>query len=253
MCSQPKAQERFSPQGFLTTGRCSKYIWTVVLFACTVLLTGCDKTKGIETVEALCARDGGERIFDTVYVDGYFYESSSSDDCLDCRYALGTHGFEYVDLPVRGDARFGRRLGLAPGYYRYSLSKRGDSRCEVWNRLARAQELIKEAGVSEAECIAVSPLPSKPEGYSYRQTLRALMVDELPILVNEWSVQDTSSGTVLATIRDYQFTSKLTQMLDMSGHGGNADATCLDIGSYARSVTTLPTRVLRDPSKRISE
>lgn len=72
----------------------AKCIYVTILLVCSALLTGCDKAKGIESVERLCAKDGGERIFDTVYVGGFLYESSSSDDCRHCRYALGAHRLE---------------------------------------------------------------------------------------------------------------------------------------------------------------
>lgn len=48
----------------------------------------------------------------------------------------------------------------------------------------------------------------------------------------------------MAQVKDYQFTSKLTAMLDMSGHGGNPDQKCMAGGAYSGELRYLRSRAL---------
>jgi hypothetical protein len=73
-----------------------------------------------------------------------------------------------------------------------------------------------------------------------------MSVDGLPIKASEWILVDSDGQHVLAQVRNYQFTSKLTAMLDMSGGGGNPDAMCMTAAQHSDSAPTLPLRVLRD-------
>jgi hypothetical protein len=64
------------------------------------LCTGCDRAKGLATVEKLCARDGGEQIFDTMYVSGYLREGEDYF-CHACIEHLGRRDFERVYASVK--------------------------------------------------------------------------------------------------------------------------------------------------------
>lgn len=206
-------------------------------------LVGCDKAKGVAAVEDLCAKDGGEHIYATAYAHGYLTDSRSYF-CSSCIELLGNRKFEYIDARITGP---GERDGK---YFRYSLGAKGDADCEEW-RDPQAERLLMQLGIREGQCIVVTALPDMPKGYVYvRKGMRISVDAAIKVVLDEWRLSEIDSGTVVARIRDYQFTSKMSSMLDMSGHGGNPDATCMSADEKARSVTTLPERVLRDPMRK---
>lgn len=207
-------------------------------------LAGCDKARGIAAVKQLCEKDGGERIFDTTYVPGYATYNNRSHFCSACIELLGDRKFKYLDAEV--DMGNGVK-----SFFRYSLGKSGDARCETWSRQLDAPRLLRELDIREDECVIASELAGPPDGYTYARHGSTVDIgDRIQVAVDNWEISHAKSGAVLARVRDYQFTSKMTSLLDMSGHGGNPDATCFDPGEKVRSVVTLPERVLRDESKR---
>lgn len=216
-----------------------------ILMVMALSLVGCDKAKGIAAVEELCAQDGGERIFDTAYVAGYVTGNGGGNYfCNSCIELLGDRKFEYLDAEV--DIGTG-----AKRLFRYSLGHADDPRCETWRQKSDAPRLLRQLDIREDECVIVTELAGPPNGYVYAR--RGSTVDvgnRLQVAVDHWEIWHAKSGTVLARVRDYQFTSKLTSLLDMSGHGGNPDATCFKPGAKARLTVTLPERVLRDSRKQ---
>jgi hypothetical protein len=62
--------------------------------------------------------------------------------------------------------------------------------------------------------------------------------------LDEWSIEATETGEVLARYRYYTFVSKQAAILDMSGGGGNPDASCGGLNEYGQNVTGLAKRVL---------
>ncbi len=166
-------------------------------------------------------------------------------------YVLGRHEFEYVDALV-GKDRIGL-LRLPPGYYRYSRSRVGDVRCDVWKRKPEIRRILRQAGFEDDECIAITPLSEAPGGYALRHSrisppthrrIRTSAGFWPRIGLDEWSIEATDTGEILAEFRNYSFTSKLAAVLDASGGGGNPDASCVGAVDYGLSVSGLAKRVL---------
>jgi hypothetical protein len=67
--------------------------------------------------------------------------------------------------------------------------------------------------------------------------------------LDEWSIEATETGEILARYRYYTFVSKLAAVLDASGGGGNPDASCGGLNEYGPIVTGLAKRVLGADSK----
>jgi hypothetical protein len=192
-------------------GKLSDLATAALLAVVALSLVGCDKAKGIAAVKELCAKDGGERIFDTTYVAGYLTHDRRDYFCDVCIEQLGDRKFEYVDARVRvgnGSERF----------FRYTLGKLGDPRCESWSRKFDAPRLLRQLDIAEDECVIASELAGPPDGYTYaRHGSRVDVGNQIQVVVDDWVLSDAKSGAVLARVRDYQFTSKLTSLLDMSG------------------------------------
>lgn len=221
------------------------FIW---ITAAIVLVLVWDRWNGALAVMSLCKRDGGERIFETAYAPGYLLDETNYF-CLGCFEAIGRHQFEYADARVEfvPKHRF-----PSNSYLRYSLGTKGDPECESWSTQVNAEILLREAGIKEHECVRVRMLSREPSGYALINTRSKIGVRGATIELNEWSIQRTDTGNVFARIRDYQFTSKLTAAMDMSGHGGNPNQNCMDLREYGQKVTTFGARVLRDQAKRSS-
>jgi hypothetical protein len=209
-----------------------------------------ERYYGMQLAQQMCEKDGGLKINRTVHARGYLSEGGD-DECSRCMYQLGRHEFEYVDALVVKD-RIGL-LQLPPGYYRYSRSRVGDVRCDAWKRQPDTRFWLKNAGFADDECIAITPLSEAPGGYALRFTRTwpprhprlTTSVGFWPrVGLDEWSIEATETGEVLARFRNYSFTSKLAAVLDASGGGGNPDASCVGAVEYGRTVSGLAKRVL---------
>lgn len=219
------------------------FIW---ITAAIVLVLVWDRWNGALAVMSLCKADGGEHVFETTHAPGYLVDETRYF-CLRCIESIGSGPFEYADALVEFVP--GKRFP-SNSYLRYSLGPKGDPDCEAWSSQANAEILLRKAGVRENECVRVNLLPEKPSGYALVNSRTKLTVRGATVALNEWRIERTDTAHVLARIRDYQFTSTWTSLLDMSGHGGNADQKCMDGRDYVTKLGSLPERVLRDPLKR---
>jgi hypothetical protein len=197
-----------------------------------------ERWHGMSMVRKLCARDGGEQIFATTRAEGYLRQSHRYF-CGPCVAALAKRKFRYIDIqtPDRSSAQ--------DEYFRYTLAARGSDRCETWRgKQANAERLLREAGLREDECVVVTRLSERPVEHALLQRGQRLPQGWVVLGLNQWTVVDERSGELLARVNDYQFVARITALMDMSGHGGNADEKCLKGNSYVRSVSTLAERVL---------
>ncbi len=209
-----------------------------------------ERYYGIQLAQGMCEKDGGLTINRTVHAPGFLTEGGD-DQCPRCMYVLGRHEFEYVDALV-GKDRIGL-LRLPPGYYRYSRSRVGDVRCDAWKRQPEIRRYLTQAGFADDECIAITPLSEAPGGYALRHTRTwpprheriRMSVGFWPrVGLDEWSIEATETGEILAKFRNHSFTSKLAAVLDASGGGGNPDASCVGAVEYGLTVSGLAKQVL---------
>lgn len=225
-------------RNMLRNEKARQLVHSAILAMAAVGLVGCDKARGVAAVKELCAKDGGLKILGTADVPGYLTDFHDYF-CTGCIELLGGRAFDYADAHVT-DA--GRALSK---YYRYSLGQVGDANCETWQNVPEAGRRLRELGVKEDECVVVVELSERPAGLALSQRWSTVSYGDVTVRLNEWLLRDETSATTLAQIRDYQFTSKLTAMLDMSGHGGNPDRTCMRPGEYVKAVATLKKQVPR--------
>jgi hypothetical protein len=197
-----------------------------------VALGGCGKAAGVGAVKELCAKDGGLKILSPANVPGYLTEFDEYF-CIGCVELLAGRHFDYADAHVTDRGKAGGQ------YFRYSLGRAGDAACESWQSTPEAGRVLQELGIKGDECVVVTELPERPVGLTISQRWSTLRYDGVEVRLNQWQLTDERTGTMLAQIKDYQFTSRLTAMLDMSGHGGNPDARCLSQRDYLNAVQTL--------------
>lgn len=193
------------------------YIRVAALAMVALALAGCGRAAGIETVKELCAKDGGLRILSSTEVQGYLTDSKNYF-CTGCVELLARRDFAYVDAHVTDTGKAGGQ------YYRYSLGRAGDAACETWQSTAEAGRLLRDRGLKGDECIVVTELAERPVGLALTQRWSTLHHAGVEVRLNEWQLVDERTSTTLAQIKDYQFTSRLTALHDMSGHGGNSMA-----------------------------
>lgn len=212
---------------------------------------------GKAAVEKLCAYDGGLRINETTYVPGYLFlvpsRPGADSDCLDCLSELGHHKFEYVDLYLPYDERTHQVpsswVSDEVGYYRLSLSKLGDQRCDAFLKHLSLRHL--GLGFAPDECVAVEHLPMRPAGYVFSTRFRQY-VDEngVEIGVDEAFIVHEPTDRTIASLRNYIFTSSFWLPWDEASKGGHQDASCYLAGF--NSPREFKQRVLRDMTKNIS-
>jgi len=89
-------------------------------------------------------------------------------------------------------------------------------------------------------------VPGRPVEHLLLQRAKDVPEAGIDLRLNQWTVVDERSGKLLAQVNDYLFVSRITALMDMSGHGGNADEKCMKGSTYGESVNTLATRVLGD-------
>lgn len=220
------------------------FIWVGAVVA---IALAWDRWNGAFAVSALCKRDGGEHILETAFASGYLVEDTQDYLCLSCIEMVGRRQFEYADALVRS---IPRRQFPPNSYLRYSVGVKGGPDCEYWTSRPEVATLLREAGIAEHECVRITLLPGKPTGYALVNSRSKFSVRGAEIALNEWRVEEVQTNRVLANVRDYQFTSTLTAVMDMSGHGGNPESTCLTGDEYVNALANLRSRVLRDPAKR---
>jgi hypothetical protein len=222
---------------------------SLVILAVTALgFAGCDKPRGIAAVKELCAKDGGLRVDDTVFVDGYL-APEGTPRCIPCRDYLPKRLFEYVETYLPDGSGY---LGdSGPGYYRYTLSTIGDVRCEGSERDPIFRQAKASWGFRENECLAVERLPDRISQFSWKRQQDTLRIDgDIEIARYDFVVFEIDSHRVLARHRDYAFTSKTARFFGSIAAGGaNPDLRCHGIGPWS-DVRGLLQQVLRDPSKK---
>jgi hypothetical protein len=210
----------------------------------TSLTSGCDKAKGVETAKRLCAKDGGEHIFDTTFVAGYivaergYFCRVCIDDLVNGRFEESFN--EITTRPADSEA--------SVAYYRYTLGRRGDPHCETWQRPPVPDWQLADVGITGDTCVIVETLEARPKAPAFKMEWIPFLDDGILIKLWQWTLTDRD-GRILAHVKDYQFTHWLTAMLDASGGGGNPDAKCLGFADLDK-IHTLPFRVLRDAAKR---
>ena len=114
---------------------------------------------GKRFVRQLCAKDGGLKIYETRNSEGYLDETAADpESCASCFERLARRQFQYIDVHVPLQK---------PGYFRLSLSKQRNPRCEPSNQTFGMYgwgNVKKNAGISAPECVAVDPLLDAPVG-----------------------------------------------------------------------------------------
>jgi hypothetical protein len=205
---------------------------------------------------AMCAVDGGLRITETVYAHGYLDETFTENMCPTCIEAVGTGQFEYVDVQSKAGGDF---YFKTPGYYRISLSNKGDPNCDAYltakqEHLDWALRVPSQYGLQPTVCFAVDKLADRPKGYIYSSGFRRGATRHGPTFgIAEQFIRYEPSGKILAVNRDYLYASWATLHLDMSGGGGRTDATCSSAYQWRFHSAAMRTRILRDDSKKIEE
>lgn len=218
-------------------------LWVAALMALVLLW---DRWNGALAVMSLCKRDGGERIFETAHARGLLVEETDYF-CWRCIELIGSRQFEYVDARVEYVPR--RRFPYG-SFLRYTVGAQGDPDCEEWTLQHNAAISLRRAGIKEEECVRIQLLPDKPDGYALVKSRSELTVRGATIGLDEWRIEQMDTALVLARVRDYYYTSRLAALSDMSGHGGDADETCMDSSEFVNRFRSLGARVLRDPAKQ---
>lgn len=224
-------------------------VMVLVLAALTLPLTGCDKAAGIAAVNELCAKDGGEKIYESTFVAGYL-EHYHLADCIACMGALPKNEFEYIDVFV--EAGHGHREIAGPGYYRYFLSSVGDPRCDVWEKDPLFLRTKSSRGFRSDQCLAVEPITTGISNFSWTRDYKLISApDGMKIGSDEFTIFQIEPHRVLARHKDYTYTSKLTRFFGTLGSGyANPDVRCGGrIGPWVNSPGLLQ-RVLRDETKK---
>lgn len=187
-------------------------------------LTSWDRARGKAAVEEMCRKDGGLRINKTTDVRGFL-----NRECISCFEYLEDGKFEYVDR-FEGNWNPSSLYGSG-GYFRWSRARQGDPRCTAYaERAAKGAlpNLRYRDGLKPDECLAIEKLPGRPKGVVfYQESFRQVRASNGVLLgVQAYVLKDELSGEILATQREYIFTSDLTIALDMSGGGGRRDSDC---------------------------
>ena len=209
---------------------------------------GFDYYMGTRLVRELCARDGGLKIIETTFAKGYLDETVADPvNCWSCFERLAKRQFEYIDVHV--PAR-------TPGYFRLSLSKRGDLRCEPsketfgmygWDMLQR------NAGIDERQCVAVEALSELPEEPALSEVREKIPNERsVDVRVDHWRIRHTLTGKTLAEYRNYLFYTHWDRIFNFAGGDVPEPATACDgAGAYSKAVLSLSERTLRTSMNQI--
>lgn len=211
-------------------------------------LSGCDKAAGVAAVKELCAKDGGETIYESTFVAGYL-ASEHFANCIECKGALSRKQFDHIDVFVEAGGGKGSIVG--PGYYRYFISSVGDPRCDVWEKDPLFLQTKASWGFRKDQCLAVEPITTGISNFSWTRVQKTVSgPDGIEIESDEFSVFQIEPYRVLARHQDYAFTSRMTKFFGSIAAGGaNPDVRCNGTVPWVDSPGLLQ-RALRDESKK---
>jgi hypothetical protein len=211
---------------------------------------GYDSLMGHVLVHRLCAKDGGLKVYETTFAEGYLDESVGDElYCSACFERLGERQFEYIDVHVPGDPATAHPLAIRPGYYRYSLAPRGDARCELWKsnvNLDRWAQMRRSAGIADDQCVAVEALPGRPKGAVLTKRDSRYAGSDWPVIhLREIAIDDMRSRRQVARLRDYYFVGRWSELFNFGP--SRPTARCeVPLTTYLRMTGAEP---LRDTSK----
>ena len=151
---------------------------------------------------------GGVRIHQTVRAAGYL--DLSVTDCYSCWSRLQDSNYGYLEVrrTVKGGALAALENG--PGFYKYRLLPREDSRCELFESLPNAERIRSNRGLGNW-CVTSTFHAEPYSRYELSSGHRIYGHSSLPWPVTiDWSrVRDRVSGEVLAESSQVHFTSWL--------------------------------------------
>ena len=213
---------------------------------------GFDSYEGKRLVRELCAKGSGLTIHETTYANGYLDLIEDGMYCSACFERLAKRQFEYIDVKIPGDPATTHPLAIRPGYYRLTLTSRGDPRCELWGKninLARWAELQRNVGVNTAQqCVAVSPLPELPDEAVLTRERGAVPGDHFPYLEYDvFALRNTRSHQTLAEIREYLHFSRWGLIFNWAPI--EASGKCQTFDRRLGDLLTFQSRILRDRTK----
>lgn len=204
------------------------------------------KVPGQLEVELLCNRDGGVKVLETTFVDGY-YDLWAQGFCGTCIDKVALRQIAWLGLKV--DPKVYGLPGEI-GYYRLVIDDAGSERCsKPATRLATRRERVnaKQLALDPAKCIALQHDGPKQSGHTFE--LRSSKIPSRwhnPVALLQARIVNIDSGRLLAEYRGYSYTSTVAKVFDFGSHIGEPDATCSD----SLRVDLLKDQVLRDPSKQ---
>jgi hypothetical protein len=204
--------------------------------------------RGRSAVMAMCAKDGGPNVSETVFAPGFLTDNETTATCALCEAAVGKETFEYVDYQAKHTGMYIEETG----YYRVSLSTKGDARCEAYLRAKEKFPYLltpQDHGRRSDQCYAIERLPDRPKGYVLSQQFRRTPAPNGYALgVVETFVRYEPTGRTLAVNRDYLYTGATSTLL--AGPGGITDATCPNAQGWRFDQLSMTAAVIRDEEKR---
>lgn len=184
-----------------------------------------DRHRGAAYVSEQCAKDGGEKIYESVFTDGYL-SSSRSADCIECKDYLPKKLFEYIEIHV--DER-GAIAGIpGPGNYQYTVSEIGDPRCSAFETSQLFRQTKQSWGFTENQCLAVEQLGEPVAKYGWAAKGEWSNPGRLEGLRGkaEFVVYEIATQKVLGKHVDYFYTTWVSRFFGLFAGSANPDFAC---------------------------
>jgi len=231
--------------------------WMAVLVAVPAVLIASvtayfvrDAHRQAQAVEELCRREGGLHVYKTTYVHGYLDAMSSGDFPERYVQELVAGRFEYVDFVHKHPgARFAALK--TPGYYRTSIQNIDDPRCvyRFGESLPHSPSAAQQ-GVPPGRCLALERLVDAPEHYEYSHGFKEFTAANGVVAgANEQLITHWPTGEVYAREINVIASTRLHEMLEMSGGGVNPDYACYTANPPGTTVDEFIALVLRDKKR----
>jgi len=212
-----------------------------------------------QVVSELCARDGGVRVYRSVLAPGFLSEYHEQDgpSYFSFEY-LVKGGFEYIDFSIQWVNSEYELLFPVRGYYRVSLSTRGDADCRGWESFLASpgrSGVTTSLGIADGQCIAVKLLNGRPRGYVLTKDRGKVEASNGAVAGYQGaSIVDDRSGAVLATLRDYGYVPSTRKVIDLTGFGATSPYSCYHFDRNASGrVTDLVAMALRKNTHGIQD
>lgn len=218
-----------------------------------LFLSGCASwfyTPGMSELKRLCELDGGDKIYKTVYTDGYFDVNGRMGRTK--LMGLIRSDYQYIEYEETEKVSYGSSTMKEPGIWRIYKSHRNNPQCQAHlDKVFAVFQHPKDQDIRDffaSNCLAARTLEKPESQYWYRNSINTRYLDknqEVELVAARQSIDDVNNDNVIATKKYYRLLPYKKSSLDYA-----LSFNCKDAGVEIKS-NRFPESILLPKNSRM--